>query len=47
MRTMIVADLGINANGNIELAKQQIDLAVASGVDAIKMQVYNSEKFMA
>jgi len=41
---MIVADLGINANGNIELAKQQIDLAVASGVDAIKMQVYNSEK---
>jgi len=44
MKTMIVADLGINANGNLELAKQQIDLAVASGVDAIKMQVYNSEK---
>ena len=44
MKTMVVADLGINANGNVELAKQQIDLAVASGVDAIKMQVYNSEK---
>ena len=44
MKTFIVADIGINSNGNVELAKQQIDLAVASGVDAIKMQVYNSEK---
>ena len=44
MKTMIVADLGINSLGNIELCKQQIDLAIASGVDAIKMQVYNSEK---
>lgn len=43
-KTFIVADLGINSCGNIEIAKQQIDLAVASGVDAIKMQVYNSEK---
>lgn len=44
MKTLIVADCGINANGNIEIAKQQIDLAVASGVDAVKFQVYNSEK---
>jgi len=44
MKSFIVADCGINANGNIEIAKQQIDLATASGVDAIKFQVYNSEK---
>ena len=44
MRTQIIADLGINALGNVELCKQQIDLATASGVDAIKMQVYNSER---
>jgi sialic acid synthase SpsE len=43
-KTFIVADCGINANGNIEVAKQQIDLAVASGVDAVKFQVYSSEK---
>lgn len=43
-KSFIVVDLGINANGNMELAKQQIDLAVACGVDAIKMQVYNSER---
>jgi N,N'-diacetyllegionaminate synthase len=44
LKTLIIADIGINANGSMELAKQQIDLAVSSGVDAIKMQVYNSEK---
>lgn len=44
MRTQIIADLGINQNGSVELAKQAIDLAVACGVDSIKMQVYNSEK---
>ncbi len=43
-RTFICAECGINANGNIDIAKQQIDLATASGVDAIKFQVYNSEK---
>lgn len=44
MKTFIVAECGINANGNIEVAKQQIDFAVASGVDAVKFQVYSSER---
>jgi N,N'-diacetyllegionaminate synthase len=44
MKSFIIADCGINANGNIEIAKQQIDLAVSAGVDAVKFQVYNSEK---
>lgn len=44
MKTFICAELGINSCGNIELAKQQIDLATAAGVDAVKMQVYNAEK---
>jgi len=44
MKTLVIADCGINANGNLELAKQQIDLAVACGVSAVKFQVYNSEK---
>lgn len=44
MRTLIVAEAGINSNGDIELAKQQINLASMAGVDAVKFQVYNSEK---
>ena len=43
-KSLIVAECGINANGDINIAKQQIDLAVAAGANAIKFQVYNSEK---
>lgn len=34
----IVAELGINHNGDLEIAKRLIDAAVWSGVDAIKLQ---------
>lgn len=43
-RTEIISELGINHNGNMELAKQMIDLSVAAGCTGIKMQVYNAEK---
>jgi N-acetylneuraminate synthase len=34
----IVAEIGINHNGDIEIAKQLIDIAKNAGVDAIKFQ---------
>ncbi|NSW54471.1 MAG: N-acetylneuraminate synthase family protein [Armatimonadetes bacterium] len=34
----IIAEAGINHNGNPELARKLIDVAVASGVDAVKFQ---------
>jgi len=39
----IIAECGINHNGNLEIAKQQIDLATACGVNAVKFQVYNTD----
>ncbi len=36
--TFIVAELGINHNGSLEIARNLIDMAVRSGVDAIKLQ---------
>jgi len=42
-KVKICAELGINHNGNLELAKQMIDLACACGVDMVKMQVYNTD----
>lgn len=36
--TFIVAEVGINHNGDIELAKKMIDAAVHAGVDAVKFQ---------
>ena len=34
----IIAEIGINHNGSIELAKQMIDIAVTTGCDAVKFQ---------
>jgi len=34
----IIAEIGINHNGNIELAKKLIDVAVRCGCDAVKFQ---------
>ncbi len=34
----IVAEIGINHNGNLEIAKQMIDAAVHAGADAVKFQ---------
>jgi len=34
----IIAEIGINHNGSIELAKKMIDIAVTTGCDAVKFQ---------
>ena len=40
----ITAELGINHNGDIEIAKQLIDMAKAAGCDAIKFQKRTIDK---
>lgn len=36
--TFIIAEIGINHNGSVEIAKKLIDLAVANGCQAVKFQ---------
>lgn len=43
-KTFIIAEIGINHRGDIDLAKKIIDSAVRSGVDAVKFQTYLTEK---
>ena len=38
METFIIAELGINHNGDLEIAKKLIDIAVFSGCNAVKFQ---------
>jgi N-acetylneuraminate synthase len=38
VKTFIIAEIGINHNGNIGIAKKLIDGAVAAGCDAVKFQ---------
>ena len=40
----ISAEIGINHNGDIEIAKKLIDIAVSAGCDAVKFQKRNVEK---
>ena len=42
--TYIIAEIGINHNGDINLAKKLIESAARSGVDAVKFQTYLTEK---
>ncbi len=39
----IVAEAGVNHNGDMELAKQMVDVAVEAGVDAVKFQAFKAE----
>ena len=47
--TYIIAEIGINHNGSLQIAKQLIDMAVTAGCDAVKFQkrtidvVYDNE----
>jgi N-acetylneuraminate synthase/N,N'-diacetyllegionaminate synthase len=43
----IIAEAGVNHNGDIELARKLIDVAVESGADAIKFQTFKTENFIS
>lgn len=42
-KIFIIAEAGVNHNGDIRLAKKLIDVAVNSGVDAVKFQTWKTE----
>jgi len=43
MRTFIIAEAGVNHNGDIKIAKKLIDVAVDAHADAIKFQTFKAE----
>jgi N-acetylneuraminate synthase len=42
-KTYIIAEIGINHNGSLDTAKRLIDIAAASGCDAVKFQKRNPD----
>ena len=42
-RTFIIAEIGVNHNGSVLIAKKLIDKAKEAGADAVKFQSYNVE----
>lgn len=45
-KVFIIAEAGVNHNGNIDTAKKLIDVAVDCGCDAVKFQTFKAEKLV-
>ena len=46
-KVFIIAEAGVNHNGNLDMAIQMVDAAVAARADAVKFQTFNAEKVIA
>lgn len=45
-KTYIIAEAGVNHNGDISTAKKMIDVAVKAGADAVKFQTFRAEQLV-
>ena len=45
-RTLIIAEAGVNHNGDISLARQLVDAAAEAGADLVKFQTFNADRLV-
>ena len=45
-RTLIIAEAGVNHNGDLEIAKQLIDAAADAGADFVKFQTFSADRLV-
>ena len=46
-KVLIIAEAGVNHNGDIKIAKEMIDAAAIAGADVIKFQTFISNKLVS
>lgn len=46
-KTYIIAEIGVNHNGDPELARQLVDVALNAGADAVKFQTFNAANLVS
>jgi N,N'-diacetyllegionaminate synthase len=46
MKTLIIAEAGVNHNGDIEIAKRLIDVAADAGADLVKFQTFSADRLV-
>jgi len=46
MKTLIIAEAGVNHNGSLDLAKQLIDVAADAKADIVKFQTFNTDDIL-
>lgn len=47
MKTFVIAEIGVNHNGNLDLALELVDAAVAAGAQAAKFQTFKADAITA
>jgi len=46
-KVLIIAEVGVNHNGDFELAKKLIDVAADAGADFVKFQTFKADKLVS
>ena len=46
-KVYVIAEAGVNHNGDVKLAEKLIDVAASSGADAVKFQTFQAEKLVS
>ena len=46
-RVIVIAEAGVNHNGDLEIAKNLIDVAATAGADFVKFQTFKAEKLVS
>ena len=46
MNTLIIAEAGVNHNGDLDIARQLIDIAADAGADMVKFQTFSAERLV-
>ena len=46
MKTLVIAEAGVNHNGDIEIAKKLIDIAADAGADLVKFQTFSADRLV-
>lgn len=44
--TFVIAEAGVNHNGDLDLARQLVDVAAAAGADAVKFQTFRADQLV-
>ena len=46
MKTLIIAEAGVNHNGDLDLARQLVDVAADAGADIVKFQTFKADRLV-
>jgi N,N'-diacetyllegionaminate synthase len=46
LKTLIIAEAGVNHNGDLAMARKLIEVAAAAGADRVKFQTFSADRLV-